>query len=97
VLAPIGPNRLLLDTVTLGAALLTGVAAALLISQIRPTFLSPAELLSRTGIHVIGTVSMNWTRHRSAGAGAATGCFSRPWLACCWLTLASLASRLLRY
>ncbi|MYM28233.1 chain length-determining protein [Duganella sp. CY15W] len=85
-LAPIGPNRLLLDTVTLGAALLTGVAAALLISQIRPTFLSPAELLSRTGIHVIGTVSMNWTqaqkRRRRRGN---------------WLFFAAVASLLLAY
>ncbi|NVM78346.1 polysaccharide chain length determinant protein (PEP-CTERM system associated) [Duganella sp. SG902] len=58
---PIGPNRVLLYTVTLGAALLMGVAAALLISQVRPTFLSPAELRDRTGFNVLGTVSMNWT------------------------------------
>jgi hypothetical protein len=40
---------------------LTGIAAALLISQIRPTFLSPGELRDRTGLPVLGTVSMNWT------------------------------------
>jgi polysaccharide chain length determinant protein (PEP-CTERM system associated) len=60
-LTPIGPNRLLLYSLTLAAALLTGVAAALLISQIRPTFLSPAELRERTGLIVLGAVTMNWT------------------------------------
>ena len=58
---PIGPNRVLLYSVVFAAALLTGVAAALLISQVRPTFLSPAELRERTGAIVLGTVGMNWT------------------------------------
>jgi polysaccharide chain length determinant protein (PEP-CTERM system associated) len=77
-LTPIGPNRLLLYSVTLAAALLMGVATALLISQVRPTFLSPTELRERTGLNVLGTVSMNWTssedRKRRRGkymAGAA--------------------------
>ena len=80
-LTPIGPNRVLLTTLVLGGALLSGVAAALLISQIRPTFLSPAELRQRTGLAVLGTVSMNWTeaqkikRRRGLYAfGAALGC-----------------------
>ncbi len=58
---PIGPNRPLLLRAVLGGALLAGVAAALLISQIRPTFLSPAALREATGFPVLGTVSMNWT------------------------------------
>lgn len=80
-LTPVGPNRLLLYTLVLGGALLCGVAAALLISQIRPTFLSPAELRDRTGLPVLGTVSMNWTDaqkiKRKRGKyvfGAALGC-----------------------
>jgi len=80
-LTPVGPNRLLLYTLVLGGALLCGVAAALLISQVRPTFLSPAELRDRTGLPVLGTVSMNWTdaqkvkRRRGKYAfGAALGC-----------------------
>lgn len=80
-LTPIGPNRVLLTTLVLGGALLSGVAAALLISQIRPTFLSPSELRERTGLMVLGTVSMNWTqaqkikRRRGLYAfGAALGC-----------------------
>jgi polysaccharide chain length determinant protein (PEP-CTERM system associated) len=60
-LTPVGPNRLLLFSLVLVGALLTGVATALLISQIRPTFLSPSELRDRTGLPVLGTVSMNWT------------------------------------
>ena len=58
---PVGPNRPLLFSAALGAALVAGVAAALLISQVRPTFLSPAELRDATGLNVLGTVSMNWT------------------------------------
>ncbi len=60
-LTPVGPNRILLSSLVLGGALLTGLAAALLISQVRPTFLSPSELRERTGLPVLGTVSMNWT------------------------------------
>lgn len=60
-LVPVGPHRLLLSSLVLGAALLTGIAAALMVSQIRPTYLSPAELRNSTGLPVLGTVSMNWT------------------------------------
>ncbi len=60
-LTPIGPNRPLLFSLVLGGAVLTGIAAALLISQIRPTFLSPSQLRDSTGLPVLGTVSMNWT------------------------------------
>jgi hypothetical protein len=78
---PIGPNRALLYSGVLAAALAAGAAAALLITQVRPTFLSPAELRTFTGLNVLGTVTMNWTpaqqvrRRRSlAGFGAAFGC-----------------------
>jgi hypothetical protein len=50
----------------LAAALLSGVVIALLISQVRPTFLSPAELRESTGLPVIGTVTMTWTDVESA-------------------------------
>ena len=58
---PVGPNRLMLFSAALGGALVAGIATALLISQVRPTFLSPAELRDATGLNVLGTVSMNWT------------------------------------
>jgi polysaccharide chain length determinant protein (PEP-CTERM system associated) len=60
-IAPVGPNRALLYSAVLVAALLAGPAAALLISQIRPTFLSPGALREATGLNLLGSVSMNWT------------------------------------
>ncbi|MYN09193.1 XrtA system polysaccharide chain length determinant [Pseudoduganella aquatica] len=78
---PVGPKRALLYSGVLVAALAAGAAAALMITQVRPTFLSPAELRMFTGMNVLGTVTMNWTpaqqikRRRSlAGFGAALGC-----------------------
>jgi hypothetical protein len=93
-ITPIGPNRPLLYSAVLGGAILIGNAAALLISQIRPTFLSPAELREQTGLAVIGTVSMNWTdagkrkRQREQYAfGGAIGCLL---LAYCGVMAATL-------
>ncbi|KQW90192.1 chain length-determining protein [Massilia sp. Root418] len=59
--APIGPNRPRLMSMVFGAALLLGLGVALLMSQIRPTFVSQAALRSATGIPILGTISMNWT------------------------------------
>jgi polysaccharide chain length determinant protein (PEP-CTERM system associated) len=61
-MTPVGPNRPLLFSAVLAGALLIGAATALLISQVRPTYLSPAQLREATGLPVLGTVSMNWTR-----------------------------------
>lgn len=94
---PIGPNRLLLYSVTLGAALLMGVAAALLISQVRPTFLSPTELRDRTGFAVLGTVAMNWTDTEQAKRRRGKYLFSAA-LSCLFLAYgAVLAANFLRY
>ncbi|MES2740010.1 MAG: XrtA system polysaccharide chain length determinant [Pseudomonadota bacterium] len=60
-MTPNGPNRPLLFSAVLLGALLAGAATALLVSQIRPTFLSPGQLRDITGLPVLGTVSMNWT------------------------------------
>ncbi|MGZ8287893.1 MAG: XrtA system polysaccharide chain length determinant [Telluria sp.] len=60
-IAPIGPNRLLFYSAVLVAALLAGPGIALLISQSRPVFLGPGAMRELTGLHVLGTVSMNWT------------------------------------
>ncbi|WP_228894355.1 XrtA system polysaccharide chain length determinant [Pseudoduganella aquatica] len=59
--APIGPNRPRLMSVVFGAALALGLGVALLMSQIRPTFVSQASLRSATGFPILGTISMNWT------------------------------------
>lgn len=60
-LAPAGPNRPLLYSLVFVAALVGGAFTALLISQARPTFASPAAMRELTGLNVLGTVSMNWT------------------------------------
>lgn len=60
-ITPIGPNRLRLFSLVFVAALAMGVASAILLSKIRPTFLTQVDLLEATGLQVLGTVSMNWT------------------------------------
>ena len=42
-------------------ALLGGIGSALLMSQIRPTFLSQNSLRESMGLPILGTVTMNWT------------------------------------
>lgn len=58
---PIGPNRALYFSAVLAAGLLSGSVTALGLAEMRPTFLSPAELRAATGLRVLGTISMNWT------------------------------------
>ena len=60
-ITPAGPNRPFLYSLVLLAALASGAAAALMISQARPTFASPGAMRDLTGLNVLGTVSMNWT------------------------------------
>ena len=57
---PIGPNRVFYYSGVLVAGLLGGIAAALGLAELRPTFLSPAELRAATGLRVLGTIAMNW-------------------------------------
>lgn len=78
---PIGPNRALYYSAVLGAGLLAGLASALAMAEMRPTFLSPAELRVATGLRVLGTISMNWTdeekrreRRDRYGFGAGSAC-----------------------
>ena len=58
---PIGPNRALYFSAVLAIGLLSGAVTALGLAEMRPTFLSPAELRTATGLRVLGTISMNWT------------------------------------
>jgi uncharacterized protein involved in exopolysaccharide biosynthesis len=62
---PAGPNRLQLFTLVFLGALGAGLASALLLSQLRPTFLSPATLRETTGLPILGSVSMNWTSEQT--------------------------------
>ena len=46
------------------ALLLAGLAVALLMSQVQPTFLSQASLREVTGIPILGTIGMKWTNEQ---------------------------------
>ena len=63
---PIGPNRPLLVSIAFAAALVAGLASALLMSQIRPSFMSQASLREVTGLPVLGSVLMNWSDGQQA-------------------------------
>jgi polysaccharide chain length determinant protein (PEP-CTERM system associated) len=55
---PVAPNRLLLLPGVLVAALGAGLAIAFAISQLRPTFDTPDDLRAKTGLPLLGVVSM---------------------------------------
>ncbi|WP_137938929.1 XrtA system polysaccharide chain length determinant [Chitinivorax sp. B] len=58
---PSAPNRPLLMAAVLGVAVAGGLAVALLLSQLRPTFNSRRELREITGLPILGSISMIWT------------------------------------
>ncbi|WP_426173114.1 XrtA system polysaccharide chain length determinant [Massilia sp. TWR1-2-2] len=60
-LSPAGPNRPRLFSLVFAGALVAGLVVALLMSQVRPTFLSQAALREVTGVPILGTIGMNWT------------------------------------
>jgi polysaccharide chain length determinant protein (PEP-CTERM system associated) len=78
--APVGPNRPLLHSAALAAALACGIAAAWFMSQARPTFDGPGTMRQVTGLAVLGTVQMNWTAaetvKRRRGQVALAGAFA---------------------
>lgn len=65
-LAPAGPHRIRLFSLVFAASLIIGLAGAVLLSQIRPTFLSQIDLLETTGLPILGSVSMKWTDEEQA-------------------------------
>jgi len=65
-LRPAGPDRLRLASLVFFGALIVGIAVALLLSQLRPTYLSQHVLRESTGLPILGSVSMNWTDHEKA-------------------------------
>ena len=48
------------------AAVMLGLAGAVLMSKIRPTFLSHIDLLEVTGLPILGSISMKWTDEEKA-------------------------------
>jgi polysaccharide chain length determinant protein (PEP-CTERM system associated) len=71
---PSGPDRILLMSAVLFAGILGGIAAAFLISQLKPTFNDRRGLTEATGLPILGTISMIWTdkakRRRRFGIAA---------------------------
>jgi len=63
-ITPAGPNRPRLFSIVFGSALLAGICVALLISKIRPTFLSQHDLREVTGLPILGSINMNWTNEQ---------------------------------
>lgn len=55
---PVSPNRLALLPLALVAGLAAGLALTLALSQLRPTFDDPADLHARTGLPLLGVVTM---------------------------------------
>ena len=55
---PVSPNRLLLLPIALVAALGAGLFTAFAISQIRPVFMDVTELRTKTGLPLLGVVSV---------------------------------------
>jgi polysaccharide chain length determinant protein (PEP-CTERM system associated) len=58
---PVGPDRILLSSTVFGGGLAGGLALALVISLLRPTFSSRKDLGEATGVPVLGSVEMVWT------------------------------------
>ena len=57
-LEPVGPNRVLLMSAALGAGIAGGLAFALLLTQLRPTFDTRRALRQATGLPVLGGVML---------------------------------------
>ena len=55
---PVFPNRILLLLVALGAALGVGLAVSFIASQVRPVFTDVQQLRTKTGLPLLGVVSM---------------------------------------
>jgi polysaccharide chain length determinant protein (PEP-CTERM system associated) len=92
------PNRLALVPLVLGLALAAGLAAALAVSQILPTFHDPKQLRSATQRAVLGTISLQTTlpvlrQRRISNTAFAGGLASLMLLYGSWIAWVSLAAR----
>jgi len=61
-LEPSEPNKLLLNAIVLGAAILVGVGVGFLVSIISPVVIDPHTLMTITGLPVLGSISINLQR-----------------------------------
>jgi polysaccharide chain length determinant protein (PEP-CTERM system associated) len=63
---PTGPKRARLLSLVFAAALALGILAAILMSKVRPTFVSIGSLRDVTGMPILGSVGLNWTPYEQA-------------------------------
>jgi polysaccharide chain length determinant protein (PEP-CTERM system associated) len=57
---PDAPNRILLSSIIMVASIVLGLAIAVLLALLRPTFNTSQKVREITGYPVLGSVSMNW-------------------------------------
>ena len=55
---PVSPNRVAMLPLALGAGLGAGLLLAFALSQLRPVFYDPSELRNKTGLPLLGVVSL---------------------------------------
>jgi len=68
---PVSPNRIAMLPLMLLLGIAAGLGVSFLISQLRPAFYDPAELRAKTGVPLLGVVSMRLddaTRRREKGS-----------------------------
>jgi hypothetical protein len=92
------PNRLALVPLVLGLAIAAGLAIALSVSQILPTFHDPKQLRATTQRAVLGTISLQSTlpvirQRRISNTAFAGGLASLFVLYGSWIAWVSLAAR----
>ncbi len=92
------PNRLALVPLVLALAIAAGLAVALAVSQILPTFHDPKQLRATTQRAVLGSISLQATlpvirRKRAANAAFAGGLASLLVMYGSWIAWVSLAAR----
>ena len=91
------PNRLALVPLVLGLAIVAGLAGALIVSQVLPTFHDPKQLRTMTQRAVLGSISLQATlplirKRRAANAafgGAVAGLLL---MYASWIALLSLTA-----
>jgi polysaccharide chain length determinant protein (PEP-CTERM system associated) len=57
---PSGPDRIAMSSSVFGGALVSGLAIAFLLAQLRPVFFDRRQLSEVTGIPVLGSINMIW-------------------------------------
>jgi hypothetical protein len=63
-LQPSEPNKLLLNALVLGGAILVGVGVSFLLSMISPVIVDPHTLMTVTGLPVLGSIGINLQREQ---------------------------------